>query len=407
MQDMARNTDNRVVGEIRQYNTPPNGVHQTIMAALMLMGYDPSEVKILGLHGEKSFLTQMSKFDPKDVNLTLAVEAKKVIEPYTAEQIHSESHEAASVFIWAENMIKEIESNAGTLGVDKMVPEHNRAKTEIEKPVKIVPQAESPAPSKSKKEKPTLVKDQKKQAAKNQQQPPQKRPLESDNKINGKRSNPKGNTKANETIQSTDSKQKNKSQDKNNNTAKPVPKKANNQVEVAKNNKKTTEVTQKDKNVPGAKLIEKVPVEEVVQDNDVKKPKTNFIAKNVKSFKPKTEEEEDDKISSYLSNYKKKHTNDDDEDDRNSIDGHLSIPENTGKPKQLLGGGYHGKNPVSENPYNKYVYDFDPLDALDHEDSPEPDPEVVNKKGYKGIFNRRKEDKGAIEKLWTTSIKAK
>ncbi|CAC5409821.1 unnamed protein product [Mytilus coruscus] len=379
MQDMARNTDNRVVGEIRQYNTPPNGVHQTIMAALMLMGYDPSEVKtwkncqkILGLHGEKSFLTQMSKFDPKDVNLTLAVEAKKIIEPYTAEQIHSESHEAASVFIWAENMIKEIESNAGTLGVNKMVPEHNRAKTEIEKPAKIVPQAESPAPSKSKKEKPTLVtleslfmespippqspskaKAQKRNAAKNQQQLPQQRPSESDNKINGKRSNPNVNTKANEAIHSTDSKQKNKSQDKNNDTAKSVPKHANNQAEVTRKNRKPTEVTQKDKVEPGTKLRDKVPIEEVVHDKDVKKPKTNFIAKNVKSFKPKTEEEEDDKISSYLSNYKKKHTNDKEEDDRNSIDGHLSIPENNGKPKQLLGGGYHGKNPVSENPYNK------------------------------------------------------
>lgn len=51
----------------------------------------------------------MSKFDPKDVNLTLAVEAKKVIEPYTAEQIHSESHEAASVFIWVGDFFMSFE----------------------------------------------------------------------------------------------------------------------------------------------------------------------------------------------------------------------------------------------------------------------------------------------------------
>lgn len=42
----------------------------------------------------------MSTFDPKDVNLDLAIEAKKTIELYTAKQIHKESHEAAAIFMW-------------------------------------------------------------------------------------------------------------------------------------------------------------------------------------------------------------------------------------------------------------------------------------------------------------------
>lgn len=61
--------------------------------------------KILGQHGDKSFLGQMGKFDPKDANLELAVEAKKSIEPYTAEQIHTESSGAASIFIWVSFLL--------------------------------------------------------------------------------------------------------------------------------------------------------------------------------------------------------------------------------------------------------------------------------------------------------------
>jgi hypothetical protein len=47
----------------------------------------------------------MGKFDPKDANLELAVEAKKSIEPYTAEQIHTESSGAASIFIWVSFLL--------------------------------------------------------------------------------------------------------------------------------------------------------------------------------------------------------------------------------------------------------------------------------------------------------------
>lgn len=47
MQEMVRNTDNRMIGELRQYNTPPVGVHQTVMASLLLLGYSSAEIQVI------------------------------------------------------------------------------------------------------------------------------------------------------------------------------------------------------------------------------------------------------------------------------------------------------------------------------------------------------------------------
>lgn len=323
-------------------------------------------------------------------------------------------------------MIKEIESNAGTLGVNKMVPEHTQAMVEIEKPVKATPELESPAPPGKRKGKapPTLVtleslliespiqspsptrfkKQKGATGATKNPQITQKQPPAADKK-DGKKTNPRDKLKANgKEAESPNPKAANI----------PNPKAANgpNPKALNKNKDKNNDKIKQEKQTgkPTIPQDSKSPEDKTPRNKENQKPPKNFIAKNAKSFKPKPEDvDDDDTISSYLSRYQKRQPNTIPED--NSVDGHLSIPSNVGKPNKLVGGSYHANDLKLENVYgkdNKYLYDFDFLSGND-DDTPQvtPEPEPTNKKCYKAIYARRKDDKEAIQKLWATSVKDK
>ena len=319
-------------------------------------------------------------------------------------------------------MIKEIESNAGTLGVNKMVPEHTQAMVEIEKPVKATPELESPAPPSKRKGKapPTLVtleslliespiqspsptrfkKQKGATGATTNPQISQKQPPAADKK-DGKKINPRDKLKANgKEADSPKPKGVNSPNPKAVNI--PNPKAVNKNKDKIKPDKQSENQTRPQDS--------KSPEDKTPKNKENQKPPKNFIANNAKSFKPKPEDVvDDDTISSYLSRYQKRQPNTIPED--NSVDGHLSIPSNDGKPNKLVGGSYHANDLKLENVYgkgNKYVYDFDFLSG-NEDDTPQvtPEPEPTNKKCYKAIYARRKDDKEAIHKMWATSVKAK
>lgn len=114
------NMDQKTIAEIRTYSNPPDGVHQSLMGAFLLLGHTMKEVKvwktcqvILGKTGKESVMRKIQKFDPKDCYLDAALAAKKVIEEYTLEHIRDVSAGAATFFVWAKGMIEEVESTGG------------------------------------------------------------------------------------------------------------------------------------------------------------------------------------------------------------------------------------------------------------------------------------------------------
>lgn len=114
------NMDQKTIAEIRTYSNPPDGVHQSLMGAFLLLGHSMKEVKvwrtcqsILGKTGRESVMRKIQKFDPKDCFLDAALAAKKVTSEYTLEHIRDVSAGAATFFVWAKGMIEEVESTGG------------------------------------------------------------------------------------------------------------------------------------------------------------------------------------------------------------------------------------------------------------------------------------------------------
>ncbi|KAK3091414.1 hypothetical protein FSP39_019733 [Pinctada imbricata] len=112
--------DQSTAAELRTYTHPPDGVRQSIMAVLMLLEYPKRDVKdwkacqnILSRTGKESLMRRVAMFDPKYCFLDIALGAKKVIEPFSLEEIRDVSNGAAAFYNWASGMIKEVESTGG------------------------------------------------------------------------------------------------------------------------------------------------------------------------------------------------------------------------------------------------------------------------------------------------------
>ncbi|XP_062611507.1 uncharacterized protein LOC134273317 isoform X4 [Saccostrea cucullata] len=129
------NMDNRTIAEIRTYGNPPDGVHQSLQAAFLLIGHSKKDVKvwktcqsILGKTGRESVMRHISGFDPKDCYLDVAQSAKLVIEPYSLEQIRDVSAGAATFFVWAKGMIEEVEATGGAERPDDKMKDKSTTK---------------------------------------------------------------------------------------------------------------------------------------------------------------------------------------------------------------------------------------------------------------------------------------
>ncbi|XP_035825245.1 uncharacterized protein LOC101856339 [Aplysia californica] len=121
------NMESKTISEIKSYSKPPDGVHQCMMATFLLLGHQHKDVKewqkvqsLLGKTGKESVMRKISNFDAQTVMLKQAQIAKKVLQPYTREQIRDVSAGAATFYIWAIGMIEEVESYGGAERSDQM-----------------------------------------------------------------------------------------------------------------------------------------------------------------------------------------------------------------------------------------------------------------------------------------------
>ncbi|XP_033736951.1 uncharacterized protein LOC117325111 [Pecten maximus] len=129
LSDDVRQADHKTVGELKTYDNPPTGVHDAMRAALLLLGHPLSEsekwiqCKTILHQAENENLAQiMANFEPKDVSIATAREAKKILGPYTEAKMREISPGATGVYIWVKSMIKEIEASVGTLKEKKAKP---------------------------------------------------------------------------------------------------------------------------------------------------------------------------------------------------------------------------------------------------------------------------------------------
>lgn len=251
-------------------------------------------------------------------------------------------------YFQVEQMLRDIEANAGTLGVQIVVPDSSQAKAEIEK-------TPPPSPRREKKsDKPTFVTLESLLIDPDALEPKYNRHnrlIKQKKTQNPKEAEERSSTKDNEYMK--------------NKTGQNITK-FTNQANAPSANGNKDNITRESKS----------------RDT---KPK-NFIAKNIVHSKSKEHEDH----SSYFNNYKKR-LEEMDGDDLRSMDGNQSIPEDSGKPVKLVNGTYHGGDPLARRPIREVK---EPVEG-------------DKNKLYKDIYHRRKDDKEAIERMWANSVKTK
>ncbi|XP_059151708.1 uncharacterized protein LOC131937939 isoform X2 [Physella acuta] len=121
------NMEGKTISEIKSYSNPPDGVHQCLMATFLLLGHQLKELNawqkvqaLMGKTGRESVMRKISQFEAQTASLKSAQIAKKIVEPYTKEQIRDVSAGAATFYIWALGMIEEVESYGGSEQNDQM-----------------------------------------------------------------------------------------------------------------------------------------------------------------------------------------------------------------------------------------------------------------------------------------------
>ncbi|CAC5409820.1 unnamed protein product [Mytilus coruscus] len=114
--------DQRSLAELKMYHTPPNGVHQTLVAASLLLGYGLDEVKdwrtcksLLFKSGKDNLKKRMEQFDYRSVSNAILNAVKTILEPYKAWQVRDVSKGAATVFLWVKGIIGVMEYRQGNV----------------------------------------------------------------------------------------------------------------------------------------------------------------------------------------------------------------------------------------------------------------------------------------------------
>ncbi|XP_076080166.1 uncharacterized protein LOC143050957 [Mytilus galloprovincialis] len=114
--------DQRSLAELKMYQTPPNVVHQTLVAASLLLGYGLEEVKdwrtcksLLFKSGKDNLKKRMEQFDYRSVSNTILNAVKTILEPYKAWQVRDVSKGAATVFLWVKGIIGIMEYQQGNV----------------------------------------------------------------------------------------------------------------------------------------------------------------------------------------------------------------------------------------------------------------------------------------------------
>lgn len=132
--------DTKTIAEIKSYKSPPDGVHQSMMATFILLGNTPKEVRdwktcqaLVGRTGREGLMRRISSFDPKFCSYASAQMARDMIQNYNMTQIRDVSAGAATFYGWSLGMIEEIESTGGSGIPSKAPTKQDRPKTKSKK----------------------------------------------------------------------------------------------------------------------------------------------------------------------------------------------------------------------------------------------------------------------------------
>ncbi|KAH3840511.1 uncharacterized protein LOC127880251 [Dreissena polymorpha] len=104
------------VSEIRSYNHPPPGVHQTMVAVYMILGYpedhllDWTEITaLMGRYGANSLLREVAAADTKKIDNVTGLRARNYLGQYTLDEVRAGSNGAAAFYVWASRMVGKYE----------------------------------------------------------------------------------------------------------------------------------------------------------------------------------------------------------------------------------------------------------------------------------------------------------
>ncbi|XP_060594843.1 uncharacterized protein LOC132749161 isoform X2 [Ruditapes philippinarum] len=116
--------DQSTISEIRSYHHPPNGVHETMCATYMIIGYpekhllDWTEITaLMGRYGKDSLIREVQTVDPNKIDKTTALRARNYLGQYSLEEIRVGSTGAAAFYVWASKMVGKPDGKA-TKGED-------------------------------------------------------------------------------------------------------------------------------------------------------------------------------------------------------------------------------------------------------------------------------------------------
>ncbi|XP_078621048.1 calcium-activated chloride channel regulator 3A-1-like [Branchiostoma floridae x Branchiostoma japonicum] len=103
------------ISEIRNYNHPPQLVHQVMVATYLLLGVNESETQnwkdlqaLMGKTNREGLKRKVMRHNPDRIQLKTAMRAKQLLGDLSVEQIQDISAGAATFFVWAKGVIQEV-----------------------------------------------------------------------------------------------------------------------------------------------------------------------------------------------------------------------------------------------------------------------------------------------------------
>ncbi|XP_066286952.1 uncharacterized protein [Branchiostoma lanceolatum] len=110
------NMDERTVSEIKRYKNPPPEVQTVMKATLRLLGDSKKQTKnwrliqiLMGKTGLQSLNHRVGQCEPENISPETAAQVKKILQDLSLESVRDVSTGAATYYVWAMGMIKEVE----------------------------------------------------------------------------------------------------------------------------------------------------------------------------------------------------------------------------------------------------------------------------------------------------------
>ncbi|XP_069114562.1 uncharacterized protein [Argopecten irradians] len=108
--------DQKTIGEIRCYNSPPPAVHRVMMATLLLLGHWEEETEdwkniqiALGKMGKDAIKRRIQELVVDNIPLDVALGARDLIRDFSLDQVRMVSAGGATFYVWVKGLTEELE----------------------------------------------------------------------------------------------------------------------------------------------------------------------------------------------------------------------------------------------------------------------------------------------------------